>query len=194
MASPQTAYRAFLDPEAVASWRTPEGMKGRVHAFEPREGGTFRMSFTYTDAGHAARGKTSEHADVFHGRFVELVPDERIVEAVEFETDDPAFAGAMTVITGIMYVGNAPKIRISAGFWALRGRRSTISRVIPVILSIESTGFPAVRPSNPQNVVQNPLFSHFKLTIHKGLGHTPLTTKRPARVGAERLSEVDGHP
>jgi hypothetical protein len=47
----------------------------------------------------AVRGKTSAHADVFHGRFVELVPHERVVELVEFESDDPAFAGAVTIAT-----------------------------------------------------------------------------------------------
>jgi uncharacterized protein YndB with AHSA1/START domain len=39
IASPRTIYQAFLDPEAVASWRPPEGMKGQIYAFEPHEGG-----------------------------------------------------------------------------------------------------------------------------------------------------------
>lgn len=98
-ASPQTVYRAFLDPEAVASWRPPEGMKAHIHAFDPREGGAFRMSFIYAGASEGAQGKTSERVDMFHGHFAELVPDRRIVEIVEFESDDPAFTGAMTVIT-----------------------------------------------------------------------------------------------
>ena len=58
-------------------------------------------------------GKTSEHADVFQGRFLELVPDKRIVELVEFESDDPAFSGAMTIITTFAAVpgGTAVTIR-----------------------------------------------------------------------------------
>jgi len=98
-ASPRTLYRALLDPEAVATWRPPDGMRCRIHAFDPREGGTFRMSLIYADADHAMRGKTSDHADVVHGRFIALIPDERIVERVTFVSDDPAFAGAMTVTT-----------------------------------------------------------------------------------------------
>lgn len=98
-ASAQTIYRAFLDPEAVASWRPPQGMKAHIHAFDPREGGAFRMSFIYADASAEAHGKTSEGVDTFHGHFAELVPDRRIVEIVEFESGDPAFAGAMTVVT-----------------------------------------------------------------------------------------------
>src|SRR5258706_13441313 len=77
MASPQKIYRAFLDPEAVASWRPPEGMKCQIYEFNPHEGGTFRMSFAYTDTNHLVRGKTSEQADVFQGRFLELTPDRR---------------------------------------------------------------------------------------------------------------------
>jgi len=92
-------YAAFLDADAVVAWRPPRGMEARIFAFEPRQGGLFRMAFVFTDAGHATPGKTSEHADVFRGRFVELVPERRIVEEVEFESDDPAFAGTMRIVT-----------------------------------------------------------------------------------------------
>lgn len=66
-ASPGTIYQAFLDAKAVAAWRPPAGMKARIYAFNPREGGTFRMAFEYANADHRVRGKTSEHADVFQG-------------------------------------------------------------------------------------------------------------------------------
>ena len=112
-APPATISQAFLVPEAVASWRPPDGMKAHIFAFDPREGGTFRISFAYTGTDHAGRGKTSEHADVFQGRFVELVPDKRIVERVEFESDDPAFAGAMKVITVLTAVPGGTEVTIS---------------------------------------------------------------------------------
>ena len=112
MASPRTIYRAFLEPEAVAAWRPPEGMKARIYAFDPREGGTFRISFAYTDTDHPIRGKTSKHTDVFRGRFLELVPDQRIVELIEFEFDDPAFAGAMTVTTTLTAVSGGTEVTI----------------------------------------------------------------------------------
>ena len=48
-----------------------------MYEFNPQVGGTFRMSFDYTDAHHEVTGKTSEHADIFHGRFLELIPDKR---------------------------------------------------------------------------------------------------------------------
>lgn len=92
-------YRACLDPDALASWRVPDIMEGRVHVFEPREGGAFRMSLTYKEGTQGPGGKTTEGTDTFQGRFVELVPDERIVEVVQFESDDPRYAGEMRVTT-----------------------------------------------------------------------------------------------
>jgi uncharacterized protein YndB with AHSA1/START domain len=93
--APRTiVYRALLDAEAVVRWKVPDGMTSEVHAFDGREGGVYRVSLTY-DAPTRA-GKTSAHTDTYHGRFVKLVPDEQVVEAMEFETDDPAMQGEMT--------------------------------------------------------------------------------------------------
>ena len=88
-------YRALLDPDAVASWMIPDGMSAIVHTFEPREGGSLRISLTYDEP--TALGKTTSHTDTYHGRFVELVPNERVVEVMEFETDDQTMRGEMTV-------------------------------------------------------------------------------------------------
>src|SRR3982751_2617652 len=81
-------YRALLDADAVAAWRVPVGMTSEVHEFEPREGGAFRVSLTY-DTTDAA-GKSSRHTDTYHGHFARLVPDEQVVEELEFEAADPA--------------------------------------------------------------------------------------------------------
>ena len=88
-------YRALLDEGAVTGWRVPDGMTGEVHAFEPREGGAVRISLTYDDPSRT--GKTAAQTDTYRGRFVELVPDERVVEVVEFETGDASLGGAMTI-------------------------------------------------------------------------------------------------
>ncbi|HEY2637094.1 MAG TPA: SRPBCC family protein [Solirubrobacteraceae bacterium] len=89
-----SVYAALLDPEQIARWRFPGGMTCEVHEFDAREGGTSRLSLTYEAPDRA--GKSEGHTDTYHGRFVRLVPDELVVEALEFETDDPAFAGEMT--------------------------------------------------------------------------------------------------
>ncbi|MGI9099401.1 MAG: SRPBCC family protein [Solirubrobacteraceae bacterium] len=91
-------YGALVDPTAVARWRVPAGMTSEVHEFEAREGGAVRISLTY-DAPDRA-GKTSGRTDTYRGRFVRLVPNELVVEADEFESDDPAMRGEMmTTIT-----------------------------------------------------------------------------------------------
>jgi uncharacterized protein YndB with AHSA1/START domain len=96
--APRSAvYRALLDPRAVAAWRVPDGMTSQVHAFEPREGGSFRISLTYEAP--TARGKTEARTDTYRGKFVKLVPDQMVVESLAFETAVPEFAGQMTVTT-----------------------------------------------------------------------------------------------
>jgi uncharacterized protein YndB with AHSA1/START domain len=101
-ASLQRIYKAFLDPGAVASWRPAEGMKCQIFAFDAREGGIFRRCFSYTDSDHPVCGKTSETCRCVRGGFLQLVANERIVE--RFESDDPAFAGAMTITTTLVAV------------------------------------------------------------------------------------------
>jgi uncharacterized protein YndB with AHSA1/START domain len=88
-------YRVLLDPVAVAKWRVPIGMTSRVHWFDAREGGTFRVSLTYDGADRT--GKTTADTDTYQGRFVRLVTDEQVMEALAFETDDPMMKGEMTI-------------------------------------------------------------------------------------------------
>ncbi len=101
-------YRALLDPRAVMQWRVPDGMRSHVHEFEAREGGSFRVSLTY-DA-PTATGKTTAQTDTYHGRFVKLVPDEQVVETMEFETTNPALAGEMTITTALVEVDGGTEI------------------------------------------------------------------------------------
>lgn len=91
----EAVYRALIDADAVATWMVPTGMTSRVHEFVPREGGSFRISLTYDEP--TEMGKTTEHTDTYHGRFVWLVPDHQVVEVMEFETTDPSMQGEMTV-------------------------------------------------------------------------------------------------
>ena len=90
-----TVYRALLDADAVATWMVPTGMTSQVHAFDPCEGGSFRISLTYDMP--TGTGKTTAHSDTYHGHFVALVPNEQVVEVVAFETEDPTLQGEMTI-------------------------------------------------------------------------------------------------
>jgi uncharacterized protein YndB with AHSA1/START domain len=91
----QRVYRALLDAAAVERWMVPTGMTSEVHRFESREGGQFRISLTYDSPTSA--GKTSARTDTYHGRFVRLVPDEQVIEVVEFETGEPSLQGEMRI-------------------------------------------------------------------------------------------------
>jgi len=79
-------YKAFLDPDAMAKWLPPDGFTGKVHEMDARVGGGYRMSFANFGSGRS-------HA--FRGRYVELVPGERLVYTDRF--DDPGLPGEMRV-------------------------------------------------------------------------------------------------
>jgi uncharacterized protein YndB with AHSA1/START domain len=92
-ASPRAIYDALMTREAVSAWLAPQGATLEVQAFEPRIGGQFRMTLTFA----AAPGKSTADTDVVVGRFVDLEPQARVVQAFEFASADPAFAGTMTM-------------------------------------------------------------------------------------------------
>jgi uncharacterized protein YndB with AHSA1/START domain len=101
-------YGALLDPVAIAAWRVPQGMNSRVHSFEAREGGTFRVSLTYDDP--VRSGKTTAHTDTYHGRFVRLVPNTQVIEVIEFETADPSMRGEMTITLTLTDAGEGTDV------------------------------------------------------------------------------------
>jgi uncharacterized protein YndB with AHSA1/START domain len=91
----ERVYAALLDPAAVLRWKVPADMTSQVHEFDAREGGAIRISLTYRAPDRA--GKTEGRTDTYRGRFVTLVPNELVVEVDEFETDDDALRGEMTI-------------------------------------------------------------------------------------------------
>ena len=94
----ETVYRAFTDPEALVVWRVPGEMTATIHEFDAREDGGYRMSLFYPASEPEATGKTTAREDRFTARYVELTPPDRIVEAITFDSTDPAFAGEMTMV------------------------------------------------------------------------------------------------
>lgn len=104
-------YAALTTATDVQTWMVPTGMTSQVHEFDAREGGAFRISLTYDAPTNA--GKSSAQTDTFHGVFVGLVPGERVVQTIEFETDDVSMQGAMTV-TYTMFDGPHGATRLVA--------------------------------------------------------------------------------
>ena len=103
-------YAALLDPAAVERWRVPDDMTARVHEWEPREGGRFRVSLTYRDGDRA--GKADGATDTYAGTFTRLVPDELVVEELEFESDDPDLRGTMTMTWTLREVGGGTELHL----------------------------------------------------------------------------------
>src|SRR3954464_2361739 len=106
-------YAALVDREALAAWLAPDGMTGRVERFDPRPGGSYRLVLTYTDASHAP-GKATADSDVVEARYVEIVEGIRVVQAVDFESDDPGFAGTMVITWKVSAVDGGTRVDITA--------------------------------------------------------------------------------
>ncbi len=85
-APPARVFKAFTDPDAMVKWLPPHGFTGKVHEMDPRVGGIHRMSFTNFSTGHS-------HS--FGGRYLEVVPGDRLIYTDSF--DHPGLPGEMKV-------------------------------------------------------------------------------------------------
>lgn len=95
-APPERVYAAFVDPDALVAWLPPDGMTGRFERFDARPGGSYRMVLTYEDAS-SARGKATPDSGIVEARFLDIVPGVRVVQAVDFVSDEPGYAGTMSM-------------------------------------------------------------------------------------------------
>jgi uncharacterized protein YndB with AHSA1/START domain len=112
-APPDRVYAAFVDPEALISWLPPQGMTARFERFDPRPGGSYRLVLTYADAS-GAQGKATADSDVVEARFLDVVPEVRVVQEVDFVSDDPTFAGTMTMTWQVTPVDGGTRVDIIA--------------------------------------------------------------------------------
>jgi uncharacterized protein YndB with AHSA1/START domain len=112
-APPARVYAALVDEEELREWLPPQGMTGRFERFDPRPGGSYRLVLTY-EASTAGSGKATADSDVVEARFLDIVPNARVVQAVEFVSDDPAFAGTMTMTWEVSAVEDGTRVDITA--------------------------------------------------------------------------------
>ena len=99
--TPERVYKAFIDPEAMAKWLPPNGFTGKVHEMDARIGGSYKMSFTNFSTGN-------NHS--FGGKFVELVPNEKLSYTDKF--DDPNLPGEMMTTVSIKQVSVGTEVSI----------------------------------------------------------------------------------
>ena len=100
-ATPEKIYRAFLDPDAIVKWMPPNGFTGKIHQIDAKVGGTYKMSFTNFTTGES-------HA--FGGKYLELVPNERICNTDNF--DDPNLPGEMVTTVNLNRVSCGTEVNI----------------------------------------------------------------------------------
>jgi uncharacterized protein YndB with AHSA1/START domain len=112
-APPARVYAALVDEEALTAWLPPEGMTARFDRFDARPGGSYRLVLTYSDDSTTS-GKATPDSDVVEARYVSLVPGVRVVQAVDFDSGDPAFAGTMTMTWEVAAVEGGTLIEITA--------------------------------------------------------------------------------
>jgi uncharacterized protein YndB with AHSA1/START domain len=112
-ASPERVWAALVDPRALLAWLPPGGMTGRFERFDARPGGSYRMVLTYSGAS-GAPGKATADSDIVEARFVDIVPGERVVQAVDFVSDDPAYAGTMTMTWQVTPIEAGTRVDIIA--------------------------------------------------------------------------------
>jgi uncharacterized protein YndB with AHSA1/START domain len=112
-AAPDRVYQALIDREALLAWLPPSGMAGRFETFDLRPGGRYRLVLTYADAS-SAPGKATADSDIVEARILELVPGRRVVQAIDFVSDDPAYAGTMTMTWEITPVEGGSRVDIRA--------------------------------------------------------------------------------
>ena len=100
-APPERVYRAFTDPDAKIRWEPPCGFIGKVHEWDLRVGGRYRMSFTNFSTG-------TSHS--FGGEILELVENAKIVVSDAF--DDPNLMGTMRTSVTMRPVANGTELKI----------------------------------------------------------------------------------
>jgi uncharacterized protein YndB with AHSA1/START domain len=88
-------------------------MTGRFERFDARPGGSYRLVLTYSDAS-GAPGKATAESDIVEARFVDIVPGERVVQAVDFVSDDPAYAGTMIMTWAVSAADAGTRVDIVA--------------------------------------------------------------------------------
>lgn len=87
-------------------------MSGGFTWFDLRPGGGSRMTLTYDD--ESTPGKSGENTDVVEARFASVDEPGRLVEEVEFVSDDPDLSGTMTMTWSLGSVDGGTLVTITA--------------------------------------------------------------------------------
>ena len=107
-------FTALVDREALETWLPPGDMTGRFEQFDPTPGGSYRLVLTYSEPS-ASPAKSTAESDVVDVRFLDIIPNDRVVQAVNFVADAPEFAGTMTMTWTVKEEDGGTRVEIVAG-------------------------------------------------------------------------------
>lgn len=110
-AGQDAVWDALTDAALVVTWMPPNDMTGSIEVYDVAPGGRYRMTLTYPGSGS---GKSTSDTDVVEGRFTEVDAPSRLVQTADFVSDDPAFAGTMTMTWMLRPVANATLVTVRA--------------------------------------------------------------------------------
>ena len=94
-------FRAFSNPEALATWIPPYGFIAKIHSFDFRVGGSHKMSFM---------NFTNEQEHSFGGTYIEIHPNKLLRYTDKF--DDPSLPGEMSVTISFKEVSCGTELTI----------------------------------------------------------------------------------
>ena len=100
--SPDKLFRAFTDPNALASWLPPYGFLCIVHSLEAKVGGSYKMSFINFSTGNG-------HS--FGGKYLELKPNEFLKNTDKF--DNPGLPGEMITSVWLRKVRGGTELKVT---------------------------------------------------------------------------------
>lgn len=100
-ASPEKVFRAFSDPDAYSSWIPPYGFLGKMHSYDFKTGGSYRMSFINFSTGNS-------HS--FGGNILEIELNKFIKYTDTF--DDPNLPGEMITTIRLDKVSAGTELKV----------------------------------------------------------------------------------
>ncbi|MBD3744822.1 SRPBCC domain-containing protein [Sphingopyxis alaskensis] len=112
LAAPKILFRTFMDPEIFLAWRVPDGAEGRLARFEPRIGGEYQLALSAPDC--EANGVAPQGLTAIAGRFIDMLPDTRVVEKVRYVAEGLEPAIPITLTTLIEPGNGGTKVTLQA--------------------------------------------------------------------------------
>ena len=106
-------FESLVNREALETWLPPGDMTGRFERFDPRPGGSYRLVLTYANP-EMSQAKSTDDSDIIDVRYLDIVPNDRVVQAVDFVSDVPEFAGTMTMTWSVKGEREGTQVEIVA--------------------------------------------------------------------------------